>query len=388
METTTEIFFACIRSAVCEKPCDQTVSDNFHPDLLPSLYALASSHDMAHIVAAELDRLGLLGEDTVSAALQKKRMLAIYRYEQLRYTLENLCRVLEEHQIPFLPLKGAVMRSLYPEPWMRTSCDIDILVHESNLSEVVELLKEKLTCKTEKRSTHDVSLFTESGVHIELHYHLVEDGKALRAADFLSRIWEHTESVPQCIWQKRMTDSAFYFYHIAHMVKHFEEGGCGIRPFVDLWLLNRQMGNIEKEQCQEFLRQSGLSTFAKYAEEVAQMWLDGIPASDVGQQFGDLILCSGVYGKAENREALEYARRGGKWNWFWTRFFLPYDSLKTQYPVLIRHKWLLPVCQVRRWCRLLFGGKAKRSAQKIRLIQTMSADQKKSAETLLRSLKL
>ena len=31
-------------------------------------------------------------------------------------------------QIPFLPLKGSVIRQYYPEPWMRTSCDIDILV--------------------------------------------------------------------------------------------------------------------------------------------------------------------------------------------------------------------------------------------------------------------
>ena len=29
-----------------------------------------------------------------------------------------------------------------------------------------------------------------------------------------------------------MLDELFYFYHIAHMVKHFENGGCGIRPVV------------------------------------------------------------------------------------------------------------------------------------------------------------
>lgn len=388
METTTELFFACIRSAVCGMRCDDVIATNFHSESLPELYTLARSHDMAHLVAAEFDRLGFLGDDAVSVALQKSQMTAVYRYEQLRYTLETLCAALEECQIPFLPLKGAVIRSLYPEPWMRTSCDIDVLVHESDLDAAVACVKATHGCKAETRSTHDVSLFTDSGVHIELHYNLVEDGRALRAADCLNRIWEYTETIPQHGFQKRMTDAAFCFYHIAHMVKHFEEGGCGIRPFVDLWLLERGMDALEKERCRELLRQAGLLTFAEHAEEVARMWLEGIPAGTVGQQLGDLILRSGIYGTSENRETLEYARRGGKWNWFWTRFFLPYDALKTQYPVLLRHKWMMPICQVRRWFRLLFGGKARRSVQKIRLIQTMSEDQRKSAEALLKALEL
>ncbi|MBO4954226.1 MAG: nucleotidyltransferase family protein, partial [Clostridia bacterium] len=35
--------------------------------------------------------------------------------------------------IDFMPLKGAVIRQYYPEPWMRTSCDIDIHVKKDRL---------------------------------------------------------------------------------------------------------------------------------------------------------------------------------------------------------------------------------------------------------------
>lgn len=29
-----------------------------------------------------------------------------------------------------------------------------------------------------------------------------------------------------------MKEEMFYFYHIAHLAKHFEVGGCGIRQII------------------------------------------------------------------------------------------------------------------------------------------------------------
>ena len=48
-------------------------------------------------------------------------MIAIYRYEKINYELNRLRSALNEAQIPFIPLKGSVLRQYYPEPWMRTS---------------------------------------------------------------------------------------------------------------------------------------------------------------------------------------------------------------------------------------------------------------------------
>ena len=54
---------------------------------------------------------------------------------------ENLCSAFEKAQIPFLPLKGSVIRKYYPEAWMRTSCDIDILVHDEDVGRAKEIQK-------------------------------------------------------------------------------------------------------------------------------------------------------------------------------------------------------------------------------------------------------
>ena len=77
-----------------------------------------------------------------------------------------------------MPLKGSVLRASYPQDWMRTSCDIDILVHREDLERAVELLVEKKQYRREVTNLCDVSLYAPSGVHLELHYDLVLENRS------------------------------------------------------------------------------------------------------------------------------------------------------------------------------------------------------------------
>ena len=132
MNKIAEIMIGTIRAQVCGS--EYKIDKDITQEELNQLYILSKSQDMAHIVGAELEKQGILKSgDEVSEKFRKQQMIAIFRYERINYELEEICRVLEEAQIPHMPLKGSVIRKYYPEPWMRTSCDIDILVHESDL---------------------------------------------------------------------------------------------------------------------------------------------------------------------------------------------------------------------------------------------------------------
>ena len=111
---------------------------------LARLYRLSKDHDLAHLVGNALIKNSLISNDEIRAEFQKQIMLAVYRQERLDGELNRLRRVLNAAEIRFIPLKGAVLRRYYPEPWMRTSCDIDILVHESDLERTLAVLKEKM----------------------------------------------------------------------------------------------------------------------------------------------------------------------------------------------------------------------------------------------------
>jgi len=44
------------------------------------------------------------------------------------------------------------------------------------------------------------------------------------------------------------------------------------------------------------------------------------------------------------------------------------------FPALKKHKLLTPICEVRRWFRILFGGRARRSARELRVSTTLSEE--------------
>ena len=120
MEKTIRTMMDLIASEVCGKEIDKsqyTLTD----EELVKLYKLSKSHDLAHLVGDALIKNDLIGNDEIKAKYQKQVMIAIYRYEKINYELNRLRSALNEAQIPFIPLKGSVLRQYYPEPWMRTS---------------------------------------------------------------------------------------------------------------------------------------------------------------------------------------------------------------------------------------------------------------------------
>ena len=102
-EQATRAMFALIRLVVCGAELTLQDKEALTPELLPELYALSKSHDMAHIMAQGLSDLGLLGEDEISQKFQKQQMLAVYRYQNLNHELNRICQTLEDAKIPFIP---------------------------------------------------------------------------------------------------------------------------------------------------------------------------------------------------------------------------------------------------------------------------------------------
>ena len=74
------------------------------------IYKLSHKHDLAHIVAYSVKKLGVAIDDDLWAQFDKEMTIAIFRHERMQYELDELCRVLEEAQIEHIPLKGSVLR--------------------------------------------------------------------------------------------------------------------------------------------------------------------------------------------------------------------------------------------------------------------------------------
>ena len=358
---TVRILFALLRSAIGEEKLTQEERDAYSSELLDDLLYISKKHDVVHLLVYGLQQNELIDDGN---GVEKYIFNAVYRYEQFRYEYETLCGAFEEARIPFVPLKGAIIRNYYPEPWMRTSCDIDILVRRENLEAAILYLKEKLNYTEKERATHDVSLFSPTGVHVELHFDLVEEGRANNAIGILCDVWNNVSLYEGSKYRYEMSDEFFYFYHIAHMAKHFESGGCGIRPFLDLWILER-MENIDRSARDSLLLEGRLLKFADESRGLCQRWFCGKAGDDLMDQMQSFILCGGIYGSVDNRVVLQQSKKHSRLRYIFSRLFISYAKLRRYYPILNKHPWLMPVMQVRRWFMVLKPDVAKMAVREI-----------------------
>lgn len=346
---TTALLFSLLRCAVCgEELNEEAQKACTSQEELAKVYTLAKKHDMAHLAAHALEKLDLPECEAV-VKLREAKSVAIYRYLRLDHEFEKICGILEEGKVPFMPLKGSVLRDCYPEPWMRSSCDIDILVKPENLWDAVMLL-EKEGYQRKGKSHHDVSLYAVNGVHLELHYELIEETDPVPVKRFLNTVWECAEQKVGTEQQYLMSDGMFYLYHIAHMASHFLRGGCGIRTCLDIWILNHRVPGdlVGREQ---ILNQSGLQAFAVAAEKLSEYWFSGVPTDEDTVCFGDCVMRGGIYGNRDNGAAVKRAAET-KLHIPFHRLVIPYEDLRYYYSELDRKPWLMPVCQVLRWFRI------------------------------------
>ncbi len=360
-----ELLFALLRIAVCGEPARETVKAACTPEMLEKVYALADRHDLAHLVGQGASKLNL-PESQILSKCKHAAAQAFARYMWLSRAYDQTCTALEEAKIPFIPLKGSVLRNYYPEPWMRTSCDIDILVREEMLDDAVKVLTQKLDYVAGSKGNHDIPLHSASGVHLELHYDTIHAHYDINGCrNILGQIWEHAQPREPGSVHYLLSDPMFYFYHIAHMAKHFTVGGCGIRTFLDIWILNQKVEH-DPQLREDMLRAGGLLKFAQEAQGVAEFWFCGERPNTLTKAISDYILRAGIYGDDDNRAALGQAKTGGKGKHLLRKVFKSYNSLKTTYPILNTHKWLTPVYQVVRWYQLLSHGKMRRIGHELK----------------------
>ncbi|MEE1013702.1 MAG: nucleotidyltransferase family protein [Clostridia bacterium] len=388
--TDTKMLIAFLRSGICDTKMDPSITTALTEDSLLDLFILAKKHDLAQIVAEVLFEKNLISDGEIADIYRTCLKRSVLRYQQMHYEFLKICRSFEENQIPYLPLKGSVIRRYYPEPWLRTSCDIDILVKKEDLQRASELLIEHLGYDSTIKEAHDWGFLSKNKTYIELHFDLIaqKSGFPRRwSAACLADVWCTATVVDGTQFQYAMPDELFYFYHIAHMAKHFENGGCGMRPFLDLWLLDNTVV-YDKSKRDKLLQDGKLLDFANAVRKLSSVWLDGVEYDQLAKDIEDYITDAGVYGSVQNKVAFYQNKRGSKVKYVLSRLIAPYDDLKYQYPILEKYCWLLPLCEVRRWFRLLSWKNRKRSVAELKFNSTMSDAKMKNTANLIDRLGL
>ena len=355
--STEELLFCLLRNEIC----GEELPKNFNlGGGVKKLLRLSNMHDIAHLIGDALLRNNLLSETEEINAFREPIVMAVLRYEQQAVGLKDICQVLEKEKIGYMPLKGAVIRGYYPEPWMRTCCDIDVLIHEKDIETAKRALTKSGFITDGKKHFHDVH-FCNNNINLELHFSICEN--MAQTDTLLRKVWDYAEKVGD--YEYRQAAEYFVFHHIAHMAYHFLSGGCGIRPFIDLCLM-RQNKLYDEEKLLPLLEKSCLVKFYRVICKLNRIWFNGEESNALSQQVGNYILSGGVYGSASNENKIGAAAHKGKIRYLLHMAFPSYAKMCILYPFLKKHKILLPFCYIRRFFAKAFGKDRKKVRSKIK----------------------
>ena len=256
------------------------------------LFAFSKGHSLGTLFYyATKDRTDI-PEDTRRAVL-RHYLAQINQQAGQDYLREKLYQAFNAHQIKFAPIKGLVLRDLYPKPDMRTSCDVDFLYQPTQKQMVEKVLVDFGFNKVSENINHGE--WTSGIVTVENHHALFDHDD--RFAEYYNDVWSKLIVKDQS--EYTFTQEDFYVYFIVHSAKHFLSGGFGVRTILDIYLYNKKIQLDKEKTCKE-LEILGLKTFEKQVLALAEYWFDNAPSNEQLVELEKYVLASGTYGTVTN----------------------------------------------------------------------------------------
>lgn len=333
---------------------------------LEQLYRLAKAHTLRAAVFIALRSAGVQDrsfQQAYNKAVRKNVMLDV---ERTAIFVE-----FERKGIWYMPLKGSILKELYPENGMREMADNDVLYDSTRQTEVKTIMLSRgYFAESVGKSHHDVYM-KPPVLNFELHtllfgaasdfYAYYQNPKRLMIPDEGRRFGFH------------FSDEDFYVYMLAHEYKHYSAGGTGFRSLLDCYVFLQNKGNsLDWEYIHEQTKQLDIADFEREQRELAEKVFSSVTFPELTereQELLDYYLTSCTYGTTtragENmvKKLNSKSKSKTKLEYIWRRIFPDLNHMKTWFPFFYKHKLLLPIGYIWRIIRAPFIRKERIKAE-------------------------
>ena len=315
---------------------------------LSLVYEAAQNHKLAAAAGMALESAGIRNEAFVQAVAKAMRKNALLDADRAELT-----RKLEEAGIWYMPLKGAILKDLYPRYGMREMADNDILVDAARAQDVGRIMQELgFEVKEAGKGHHDE--YTKPPVsNFEIHRMLFSGLDSEPCHLYYREMEKRMIPDEEGSFGRHFSTDDLYLYLTAHEYKHYRHGGTGIRSLLDTYVFLRKYGEaLDMDYVAAEAEKMGTADYEKKSRELALRLFSGEALTEAEQEMLAYYASCGTYGSYEQKIVNEVHSFGGglsgKLRFFLSRLFIPMDKIKYAYPVVYRHKILLPFLYVYR----------------------------------------
>lgn len=300
--------------------------------------------------------------------------------------IEELEKAFEQNKIKYMPLKGVIMRHLYPHIDLRSMADFDCYFDKKEAKHLKKIMISLgYSVELYNKGNHDI-YYKKPYMNVEMHRELIND--AYKISKYYKNIDDKLIKVQNREYEYQMTNEDFLIFLIAHNAKHFALGGTGIRSFIDLYLFTKHYQELDFDYIYKELDKLSLKQFAKASIELTNYWFKDCEETILINNFEECVFTSGTYGTKANNATInmfmtEEARGNlekSKIKYIIKRLFPSIEWMNERNPITKKVPILLPWFYFTRLLKGLFHIKSTRKEMKD--IENISDENIKKLESL------
>ena len=361
IEKTLEIndsFYTFLYLLMCGVEGKPPSSELLREMNMEDVYQISVYHTLSAMTYMVLEKGQDILEGEVFKNWKKEKDKAIRKNILLDRERERIFAFMEEQGIWHMPLKGIILKEMYPAFGMRQMADNDIL-YDSNFQKPLCIwMKEQgykvISCG---RGNHDV--YEKKPVYnYEMHTALYGGEHNPVWMTYYENIKEKLIADKKEKYSFHFTDEDFYIYIITHIYKHFAGGGTGIRSLLDVYIylqakeaimnwdyINEELKKVQVSDFEGKVRHLSQKVFSKELQKLTKK----------EEELLKYFLYSGTYGTLENhvQHRLDQFKTDKK-GYIIKRLVPDEEFYKNYVPFVYQHKWSRPFFIIFRLVRGLF----------------------------------
>lgn len=305
------------------------------------LVDLAVKQQVYSIIAPILSDTNIPKEQMQALEVQNKNELI--RLIAMKNELEEIKLELLNNGIDFMLVKGSVIRDYYPQQKMRQMSDIDILYKAENQGKLISIMKNR-GYHLETAAANSDDFFKPPFYSFEFHRQIFDENDAFHP-DF--DLWERAYADAQNPCEYHISKEDIFIYSLCHMYDHYSLSGCGIRFVCDIYVLLKELDNLDWDYINSTFVKFGFNKFCETAIGLARSIFMNKQETACEQELFDFIMTCGVYGKSlEITELIENKYNGSRLKYVMHRLFPPKSVMVGNYIQLRKRPYLLPAYYV------------------------------------------
>ena len=287
-------------------------------------------------------------EPEIKSVLKKYVMQYLSIDISQRHYINLILNSFEQNSIAYMPLKGILLKGLYPKSEMRYMCDADILIKEEQYDRIIPLL-ESLGFIEKKRTQHEL-VWAKGNIFIELHRRIF-DPHIKVMYDYYGDGWKYARKEAPNGCRFSISDEDNFVYLFSHFTKHFTGSGIGMNHIIDLYVFLKKNNKMNEQYIISQFEKMNLIQFYYNILDLISVWFNGKKSNNVVDIISDKIFFDGSHGSRENM-VLSYKAKE-QTNKEKDKFhpvkkviylvFPKYSDMCNKFYVLKKHGFLLPV---------------------------------------------